>query len=178
MECWQHSRPQLHKNKWYFRWDKLHTKSSLNKLSAELISAAHNYMLNNPGIGSRMLCTQREIRCYSISICCGVSSSGFNPSASTSSSVIPEASTVLETHSLSGSSFKSSRRRPANIPPMKATGSYRTIHRGNVGNDSASFTYNNTHSHGFHFHFKSHMLLSKWSRARVTFRWKLLIQRI
>ncbi|EXB23626.1 hypothetical protein L484_006208 [Morus notabilis] len=64
---------------------------------------------------------------HSISICCGTSSSaaGFDPSPSISSVVIPEASTVLETHSLSGSSFKSSRKRPANTPPKKATGSYR-----------------------------------------------------
>lgn len=68
-------------------------------------------------------CHKVHYEFYSISICCGAPSSGFKSSSSISPAMA-EASTVLVTHSLSGSSFKSSRKRPANIPPMKATGSY------------------------------------------------------
>lgn len=67
-------------------------------------------------------------RPYSISICRGASSSApaSAPSASISpSAAIPEASTVFEIQSLSGSSFRSSLRKPANTPPMKATGSWK-----------------------------------------------------
>lgn len=61
---------------------------------------------------------RRQVTNYSISICCGISS-GLDPSPSVSSIAMPEASTVLVTHSLSGSSSKSSLRNLQTSHPGK-----------------------------------------------------------